>query len=399
MGPSEVIVKNCQFIKNMYAEHLFFFASSSNGSVRFIDCHFINNSNFYSMFYIALHNLQLGPRRYVKPALIKIHLSVRLEFKNCYFQADSEYDGQVLQAHGSSRNPATIVVDNTTFSYYISTTINPYQNWFDTDTFDLSFIVLSNSTLIFENLVVFRKIATLKSVISLKGNSTIIIFGSVEFSYNVGENLINFYENNKKYIIMKENSIFNISHNEVLSLFPTEPVVAKYPYPLCLFQYFSNHNASIVPTDKRSFLIRFYNNQCKQVPRSGCYDYMQFTHCLWLPQSLFSTSIPLEVNSKYIQFVDNSSIQNLSQKIEQSSLCVCTSEVHYDCQVFNLGYMYPGQTLTISLLMKQQKINTGNAVAVKTDINQQYVTPCIVLKINENLQLINRQCTKLQYTQ
>ena len=398
LGPSEVILINCRFIHNTYAEHLFFFASSSNGSVRFINCRFINNSNFYSMFYIALHNLQLGPRRYVKPALIKIQLSVRLEFKNCYFQADSEYDGQVLQIHGSSRNPATVVIDNTTFSYYISKTINPYQNWFDTDTFDLSFIISSNSALIFQNSVVFRQIATLKSVISLKGNSTIIIFGSVEFSCNVGEDLINFYENNKKYIIMKENSIFNICHNEVSSLFPTKPVVAKYPYPVCLFQYFSNHNASTVPTDKRNFLIRFCDNRCKQVSRSGCYDYMQFTHCLWLPQSLFNTSIPLEVNNKYMQFVDNSSIQNLSQKIEQSSLCVCTSEVHYDCQIFKIGYVYPGQTLTISLLMNQQKLNTSNAVAVKTDVSQQYVTPCIVLDINENLQLINRQCTKLQYT-
>ena len=398
LGPSEIIIINCQFIDNIYTEHLFFFASSSNGNVRFINCRFINNSNFFSMFFISLHKLQLSPRQYLKPALIKIQLSVRLEFKNCYFQADSEYDGQVLQANGSSTNPATVVIDNTTFSYYISKTINPYQNWFDTDVLDLSFMVSLNSTLIFKNLVIFRKISTYKSVISLKGNSSIIILGSVEFSYNVGEDLINFYENNKKYIIMKENSIFNISHNEVSSLFPNKPVVAKYPYPVCLFQYFSNHNTSTVPTDKRNFLIRFCDNRCKQVPTLGCYDYMQFTHCLWLPQSLFNTSIPLEVNNKYMQFVDNSSIQNLSQRIEQSSLCVCTSEVHYNCQIFNIGYVYPGQTLTISLLMNRQKVNTSNAVAVKTDVNQQYVTPCIVLDINENLQLINRQCTKLQYT-
>ena len=398
LGASEVIIINCRFIENIYVEYLFFFASSSNGSVKFINCHFINNSNLYSMFYIALHNLQLGPRRYVKPSLIRIRQSVRLEFKSCYFQADSEYDGQVLQAHGSSTNPATIVINNTTFSYYINITINPYQNWFGTDNFDLSFIVSSNSALIFKNSVVFRKIATLKSLISLKGNSTIIIFGSVEFSYNNGEDLINFYENNKKYMIMKENSILNISHNEVWSLFSTKPIAAKYPYPLCLFQYFSNYNTSTVATDKSNFLITFYNNQCKQVLRSGCYDHMPLTHCLWLPQSLFNNSIPLDVNSKYIQFVDNFSIHNLSQIIEQGSLCVCTSELYYDCHKFNLGYLYPGQTLAISLLMNQQNVNTANTVAVKTDINQQYVTPCIVLDISENLQYIDKYCTKLHYT-
>ena len=396
LGANEVNIINCHFIKNLYAEHLFLFASSSNGSVKFINCQFINNSNFYSMFFITLHNIQLGPRRYVKPALIKMQLSIRLEFKNCYFQADSEKDGQVLQAHGSSINPATVVINNTTFSYYTSQRINPYQNWFGTDTFDLSFIVLSNCVLIFENSVTFRKIATLKSIISLKGNSTIVIFGSVEFSYNNGEDLINFYENNKKYMIMQENSTLNIGHNEVWSLFPTKHIVAKYPYSLCLFQYFSNR--SVVPTEKRKFLIRFYNNQCKHTLRTGCHDYMSLTHCLWLPQSLFNNSIPLEINSKYIQFVNNSSIHSLSQKVEQGSLCVCTSELQYDCHILDLGYLYPGQTLAISLLMNQQKVHTANAVAVKTDINQQYVTPCIVLDISENLQYIYQHCTKLHYT-
>ena len=42
--------------------------------------------------------------------------------------------------------------------------------------------------------------------------------------------------------------------------------------------------------------------------------------------------------------------------------------------------------------------NTINAVVVKTDINQQYVTPCIVLDISENLQLIESNCTRLNYT-
>ena len=42
--------------------------------------------------------------------------------------------------------------------------------------------------------------------------------------------------------------------------------------------------------------------------------------------------------------------------------------------------------------------NTINAIIVRTDINQHYVTPCIVLDISENLQLIENKCTKLNYT-
>ena len=325
LGANEVIIINCKFINYMYTQYVFFFASSSNGSVKFIDCQFVNNSNLHSTVFIALHNLQLGPRHYAKPALVKIQLRTNLEFKNCYFQSDSEYDGQVFQTDGSSTNPSTIIINNSTFSYYISKTINSYKSWYNTDTFDLSFIALSNSTLILKNSVAFRKIATLRSVISLKGNSTIIICGSAEFSHNQGDDLINFYDNHKKYIIIEENSSLNIAHNNVWSPFAINPVVARYPYPFCIFQYFSNCNKSKVKLEQR-FLITFYNNQCRDNLRSDCYNYMIFTHCLWLPQSLFINSIPLEVNSTYIQFVNNdSTTYNLSQKIEQDSLCVCTS--------------------------------------------------------------------------
>ena len=397
LGFNEVMLINCQFIKNVYTDHLLLFSSSSNGSVKFINCQFINNVNFYTMVYITMHNImQVSPRRYVKPALIKLHLNVRLEFENCRFYANSEHEAQIVQAHGSGTNPATVVIKNTTFSYYTTETTNPYQNWFNADMLDLSFIYLSNSILLLETSVFFNNITTPNGIISLKGNSTIIVSGSVEFSHNIGQDLINFYNNSIKYIIMKENSVINITYNDVWLFFATKRTGTRYQYPFCLFQYFSNNSASLVTIDKRNFLIRFYNNQCKQAPRLSCYDYMPLTHCLWLPQSIFNHTIPLQVNSKYMQFINNSGIYNLLQIAEQSSLCVCTNELHYDCHIDDLGNLYPGQTLTTFLY--HDRVDTTNAVVVKTDITQQYVTPCIVLDINENLQLIDKHCTKLHYT-
>ena len=102
------------------------------------------------------------------------------------------------------------------------------------------------------------------------------------------------------------------------------------------------------------------------------------------------------MNSKYTQFINNSGTYNLLQIAEQSSLCVCTNELHYDCHIDDLGNLYPGQTLTTFLY--HDRVDTTNAVVVKTDITQQHVTPCIVLDINENLQLIDKHCTKLHYT-
>ena len=237
-----------------------------------------------------------------------------------------------------------------------------------------SFITLSNTTLLLQGSVIFSNITTLHSIISLKGNSTVIISGEVEFSHNRAHDLINFYDNERKYIIMKEYSVINVTNNDVWSLFSTSSTAARYPYPFCLFQYFSTNESGM--TMKIKFLIKFYENQCKQGFRLRCYDHIPATHCLWLPQSLFNNTVPLEVNSIYMQFVNKSGTYKLSQIIEQRSLCVCTDESHYDCHINDLGYLYPGQTLALPL--HYIKANGTNAVVVKTDIHQQYIIPCIV---------------------
>ena len=109
---------------------------------------------------------------------------------------------------------------------------------------------------------------------------------------------------------------------------------------------------------------------------------------------MFDDYSPLEVNDHYMQFIGSSGIFKLSQIIAQPSLCVCI-DLQYDCHINNLGYLYPGQNLTIPLHYKK----TVNVVAVKADITQQNVTPCTVLDISETLQPIYNQCSKLHYTQ
>ena len=400
LGSNEVLITNCQFIENLYLEQLFLFASSNNGIVKFINCQFINNYNRATVTYSSTSRIvQFGPH-HKRPALIKLYLSAGLELKNCYFHANSEREIQILQTNGNSRiYSENVVIKNTTFLYYYFSKImsNPTNEiQLDYSNLDLSFIHLSNSTLTLEDSVVLTNISTLYSVISLKGNSTIVISGSVEFSHNRARELINFNDNDIKYIVLKENTVINVTDNHVQSLFGTKQARVKYPYPFCLFQYFSTDNVSIASTEKRNFLITFHNNKCKQAIRSGCFDYIPVTHCLWLPHSLFNKSVPLQVNSKYIQFINNSGTYNLSQTIDQSSLCMCTNVTYCDFHIFNLGYLYPGQTLSISLY--HQKVDTANAVVVKTDIDQQHVIPCIVLDISENLQLIEEHCTRLHYT-
>ena len=231
LGANEVLMINCQFVGIIYAEQLLTFNSSKNGSVKFIHCQFMNNYNFYSIFYTTMSsNLQTGLHQYVKPSLIKLYLKVILEFNSCYFHTNNEQELQVLQVHGSSTNPATVVIKNTTFSYYTKKT-NPYKHWLDDGISDLSFMYLANSSLILDDLVVFNSITNLYSIVYFKGNSTIIISGSVELSQNLAQGLINFNHNERKYIVIKEYSSINVSNNDIQSLFGT---AARYPYPFSL---------------------------------------------------------------------------------------------------------------------------------------------------------------------
>ena len=394
LGTSKVMIINCQFISNIYRGQLFYLASSSNASVDFINCHFINNKPIALSDSDKQHtNIQGNHDNktlIVDDELIKLSEKINVEFNNCDFHGKS--DDRILGTHGKLAHPRNIVIRNTSYTTTMSDTHHSQV------VLSLaSYISLSHTTLKLMGSVNFYNIIIPRSIIALTDNSTVIISGTVNFSYNLVRQLINFdFFNNIQYIIIKENSILNINHNEVSSLFITNLPTTKYPYPFCFFQYFTSSTSKAI-IEMKNISIKFYNNQCNH---TSCYVNIPLTNCHWLEKLSLSNNtvipIPLEINNYYIQIIDNSVTYMLSQLIEQSSLCVCTNELHYDCHISNLGYLYPGKTLTISLYY--HKVDTANAVVVKTDIDQRYVTSCTVLGSSENIQFINKNCTTLHYT-
>jgi len=387
LGKNQVFLINCKIFWKTIFVSLFSFVSSSNGQIKFINCKFENSrETFWGLDY----NLYQFKQR----SVIHVYSHVNVEINNCTFHAHSKQTGTILWTHDNYSNKATqVLIKNTIF-----TSGTPSKFIFDIPphtSFDLS-----HTHLQIEESVTFSNISS-PGVISLKHNCSITITGSVEFSYNRVDKLIDFYYNDIKYIIMNENSVINIINNKVQTLFAIKPTLERYFYEFCLFQYLTS-DSKVTVENRGKFLIRFYNNQCEEKSQSSCFDYMPITECRWLMQSIFTSSIPLEINNHYIQFINNSGTYKLSQIIEQSSLCVCTNELHYDCHINDLGYLYPGQT--VNLLLYHKRINISNsdtatAVGVKTDINQHYITPCIALHVSENIQLADdKGCNKLHYT-
>ena len=306
------------------------------------------------------------------------------EFDNC------EFNGQdikhMIQSNGTQINPVNVVIINTVIRNIL------YTNDFAAHR---SLFSLSNTVLRFVDSVNFQNISMYKSIISLTENSTIIISGTVKFLHNHVVTIIELYDNNIQYVIIIQNSSLEISHNKVQILFKTGLPTSKYPYPFCFFQYLSSLDGKN-ENEKPDFLIAFYYNKYYTGKHRIFYNStsMPTTNCLWLKHSMFDDYNPLEVNDHYMQFIDSFGIYKLSQIIAQPLLCVCI-DLQYDCDINNLGYLYPGQNLTISL---HYKGNTVNVVAIKTDITQQNVTSCTVLDISETLQPIYNQCSKLHYT-
>ena len=339
-------------------------------------------------------------------------------FKNCQFLNRNEIDvhgvavhitdcifyNSMLRVYQSSHISGTAIV-NIKSTVFSNAKVNCSLHEIN---FDL--ISLNNTTIIFSGTVVFTNITCRDAIISLEKFSRVIVNGLVKFLNNHVNKLINFENNRQQFIIMKEPAALEITQNKICTLFSTvafQPI----PYPFCFFQYMNNEGND-ESTMLRSFTILFHYNKYETNsytnsyphtnPNPTCVTSIPITNCEWLPQSAYNDIIPQDINKQFIQYYDNnnSSIETLS--INQSTLCICSDDMNYDCHISNLGYLYPGQTLTTSLhsTTKQHIKFSTEVVIVKTDLNYNlsYVRPCTVLDINEHQQIINKPCTEVIYT-
>ena len=323
LGSNAVLIINCHFFSHSDTS-LLSFASTSNGSLQFINCQFVKINTKYNTASVFTQYWPWGfTASITDDPLILLHNNINVDFSNCDFHGNNI--DQILQTNGKLVNPIIVVVRNANYTATILTAHKPsYKDGNKTYTVTTSsdfytsttmgLISLSHTRLILVDSVIFHDI-TFGSVISLWGNSTLIIHGTVKFSFNNVNKLIQFH-GNIQYIIIKENSIFNVTHNKVGSLFDINVPTTKYPFPFCFFQYFPS-SKNEVKKENRKFLIQFYKNQCKD---KGCYRNITIDNCHWLVNSLFKNSsiTPLEVNNQYIQFINNSGIYKSSQIIEQS---------------------------------------------------------------------------------
>ena len=366
-------ITNCQFKYNNYHYFDLFEGKVHNGKenndvgVYFNNCQFVNIDHYYSTSYFISTQ------------------GITININDCFFN-----DIGVEFGSGEYYNSTAVVnIANTVF------TNTNYKCKFQNDIL----MRLRNTIITLSGTVIFTSIHCYDTVVSMTGLSTITIDGLVKFSNCHTNEIINLEYYNYQLIMIKTSATIEIIQNKVCTFFKTA-TFKPISYPFCFFQYFTN-GRHYEGTYQKDFSIIFDYNKCNTT-NPYCITSIPITSCQWLPHAIFRDAFPLDVNKQYIQYIDdkNSSMDTATLGIEQSTLCVCSNEMSYNCHISDLGYLYPGETLIICLhsLDRQHNSSDISVVVVKTDISLPNIKPCTVLDVSEYQQFIVKSCNKVSYT-
>ena len=395
-----------------------------NINVCFTNCHFVNHAYYRGIliettggetlvisYCIFHHNRIHGGLIYTGITLSNITI------EHCEFHDNTAtiiYDYASIFPDFNCAKIVTIFIKNTTF----------FANKLSAS--KASLISIGCSRLLLIGPVKFRRnsvasITFLKIFVSTLievRTSTITIYGYIEFSQNAVGSLIEYVKCAIQECLtmnVADNATLIIANNRIGVYFTPEwnshYSFKKLNYPLCFFQYL---NSSTTDTN---YLIIFNKNKvnlwfsvfdelvliakigygAQAAQKVNYKGGLPITHCYWSPHSAFTATIPLDVNGKYIKFINNS--EDLPPLNNKKLLCYCTNDTHYDCYKDDLGYLYPGQTASVPFCYPEN-FTTFNYIEVSVDIsiNGTYFTPCVIHDSRELIQFTSKICTRLQYT-
>ena len=236
---------------------------------------------------------------------------------------------------------------------------------------------------------------TFSSYLFYQTESMFFFTGYVEISDNKCFTVIKYDGKNYNYLMLIESAIFNVSNN-IFTHFVQANYLLSLLTPTCYFQYYSHRHLDI---HYGNYSITFEKNIEKYTQIA--YNNLPIVHCSWLPQSAYNTAMPLIVNKQYLQFINVSGhkVNILPQSTRCKILCYCNTDNNYDCYKELLDPIYPGQTITITLINHR---NTYGMEAYQTDdvvVDTSLPTACVVTDPSEVKQSIKHSnCTELKYS-
>ena len=249
-------------------------------------------------------------------------------------------------------------------------------------TSNFNLICISNVLLKLKGPVIFSKLTADRILNTI--HSTISCHKYIEFSGNVVT-----FTDKIDYIIVQENTLINMTNNEYgtindinLHYYDAHSVTNYFTAP-CYYQYtaerenFDNHLETL------NFSIVFH--------RDISIHTLMVAHCRWVNGSAFNIARPIDINKRLIK-----SHFPLYDKL----VCYCFHENSLDCSIDTLATAFPGQTISLSLVLNYQYptfthhltgVDTNYSHIVKIEINDDVLpeTACEVAKVSEVIQEVH----------
>ena len=227
---------------------------------------------------------------------------------------------------------------------------------------------------------------TFKSIFRINGSSvSVMLFhGYIEFSENTATFMIQGHT-----ILLMQHVIINITRNLISYLFVSYGL-HDYHIPFCYFQFFAVGNQTI---NKFRIIIEYTNVVSRILNQDA-----ENINCRMLNYSLFYRQNPLQLYQQLIHFQAQFRQFPIPFQFDTGMLCYCLEETP-KCNINQLGPIFPGQTLAISLCINRRVEFSVQHFLVSIEMYDETLprSHCKVPLSNKN-NWITRNCTKFFFT-
>ena len=317
---------------------------------------------------ISKHNLELGLIFEIED-IYGADLST-VSIINCRF--DNINSSTAIRAYAKKAVPQAVLVvniQNTSFSMFN----------------DAIFVIgVESAKLLLIGPVIFTKIANRLAIIHLI-NSEIIMDNHITFLKNQAKYCIVL-----KYVTLIQQSKLDIIANNFSMVFYANNNRDKFSF-LCLFQYehwwIPGVKNSQPQDHQHEYSIVLQDNSINALSNKR----FSTTNCDWMEESVFMHFDPFQINKQIVQYINNS----MTAKPDVSNIaCFCEDNKYYNCSIDEVGPVYPGQTFSLGILVRDD--NSTDIVKMRVD-KLKSLRACKGHNIKDFILLVPGTCTKIEY--
>ena len=379
---NSVIMRNCQICNNNGSElqQLILIVVHNRGSIlnsnqticdrhynniTIINSSFFNNSNASTLLSVVPINTVLA--------------NVKLTVKFCIFHQN--YGAQLIKSNSHVR------VLWQMSHYIVIWSTNMSSNHHHSG---LGLIALTNGMIKFKEHVIINNNSYYESILYIH-LSIVKFHGYCNISYNHARNILTAKEGS--YYILKINSKLSITSNLVYAIILQSPIHNENREEICNMQFVSKGKNldGLVENNKT---LNFSVDMIDNVYTAPIHLLESFNSgCVWLADSAFETAKSSDVFSRVVTSIILP-INKTDIGIIPASICQCTanSSTHnQNCTSHELGVTYPGQTLTVNLIVPgyltaQKSINVPLTLKISAANPNALEKACKIIEPSEILQ-------------